>query len=748
MEVQMSLLTTLVVMTVVLTVKYEGAMKRISFVFGAAMAAIFALTSCNKEISNPDEIIKDGIPFEISAASADTKTSNNGLATNWVAGDALNLFHAVADSKTYISDGSFSIAEKDLDSKKFKGTLEDALEEGNYDWYALYPYNQYVSTPANTGTQGYVTVGGKSQTQEGNSSMAHLCRYVCPLYGVAKSVESSSTPGITMNHLTSIIEVNVTNNSGKDLTVTSVSFTGTENIVGTYYIDFTQTPVVYTSRGETYVSNMASLSVTGGEAITVGASAKFYIAIKPFTATSGNTLTVSVNGYKKVINLTKDVTFTAGLIKTINFNYDKKTVSLVYTLMEEDGAFEDGGSYVLAFKDGKDGSYYFINNAGTDNNLKKDEFTVTDGKLTNSDLSYVFVANEVSGGFTLKNSLNNYIYNSGENTSLDTNNETPTTWVASYLQASKSYKISNGSATGRYISYSSTTAIKAYANSNYKDQISDKTTLAQYAGAISVFKYIDPTVPKLSVTPTSKTWASEETDAAVFTVTTNTEGEKDWSVSPETLDWATIAVDKNAGTITVTPKDENTTGNAREETLTVTHSAGGLSETITLTQKAEGAGEAVVKTYRHVFTAKPSTGDNVTLSGVSWNIQAKNLNGYNSANYAGVQFGTSGKNGQITLTSPSAWSYTADGVTVTKIKEVRLWLNLGGTSVTPSVKIGDQAANSDGKTVTKNSNAGSDWTKTTKVTFTPATGYDTGVIVIDVTSVKAGYICAIEIDAE
>lgn len=323
MKVKMSLLATWVVMTVVLTVKYEGAMKRISFVFGAAMAAIFALTSCNKEISNPDEIIKDGIPFEISAASADTKTSNNGLATNWVAGDALNLFHAEAGSTTYISDGSFSIAEEDLDSKKFKGTLASPLEEGNYDWYAFYPYSSYNKTPAGSSQSdfGFTTIGGTSQTQTGNNSTAHLCGKVCPLYGVAKSVASSATPGITMNHLTSIIEVNVTNNSGEDLSVSSVSFTGTEDIVGTYYINFTQTPVVYTSRGETYVSNTASLSVTGGETIAVGASAKFYIAIKPFTVSSG-VLKVAVNGYEKEITISNKTVFTAGKIKTINFNYN------------------------------------------------------------------------------------------------------------------------------------------------------------------------------------------------------------------------------------------------------------------------------------------------------------------------------------------------------------------------------------------------------------------------------------------
>ena len=112
----------------------------------------------------------------------------------------------------------------------------------------------------------------------------------------------------------------------------------------------------------------------------------------------------------------------------------------------------------------------------------------------------------------------------------------------------------------------------------------------------------DPTVPKLSVTPTSKTWASDETDAAVFTVTTNAEGVKDWSVSPTTLDWATIAVDKTAGTITVTPNDANTAKTAREATLTVTHAAAStLSETITLTQKAAGASAKVEKTATITF---------------------------------------------------------------------------------------------------------------------------------------------------
>lgn len=174
-----------------------------------------------------------------------------------------------------------------------------------------------------------------------------------------------------------------------------------------------------------------------------------------------------------------------------------------------------------------------------------------------------------------------------------------------------------------------------------------------------------------------------------------------------------------------------TTGNRRIQKIAVTYLDLGGEETETIT-------------YQHIFTSKPNTGNNVALSGVSWNITATNLGAYNSANYAGVQIGTSSKDGSITLTSSSAWAYQG----ATKITEVRLWLNRGGTSVTPTVTIGGKSATSDGTVVEKNSSAGSDYTKATMVTFTPASDGDTGVVVINVTTVKAGYICAIEIDAE
>lgn len=151
---------------------------------------------------------------------------------------------------------------------------------------------------------------------------------------------------------------------------------------------------------------------------------------------------------------------------------------------------------------------------------------------------------------------------------------------------------------------------------------------------------------------------------------------------------------------------------------------------------------AGITTYQHVFTTKPTVGDGKTLTDVDWNIKATNLNGFQKS-YAGVQIGAKKANGKIILTSPSAWTYKGG----TKITEVRLWLNLGGTSVTPTVTIGGKVATSTGKVV-KNTSANSDWTKTSKVTFTPAVDGESGVIEISVSSVKAGYICALEIDTK
>ena len=311
------------------------------------MCLALTLTNCQKaqiEEVNPSPEAN----FELFASpavttdAAITRTTNDGLATKWATGDQINIFHAPAGSTTYTNDKAFTL--KDAATGSFSGTV-GALDGESYDWYAFYPYTSQITTPANT-SAGWVVVGGKTpqaQIQNGNNSRTHLSGGACPLFGIAKAVESSAVPSIEMNHLTSIIKVQVTNNSSEDLKVENVSFTGAEDIVGTYYINFAASPVAYKSSGNAYVSSTASLTVSNGEALANGSSADFYIAFKPFTAKTGSTLKLAVNGYEKTLTLKNDITFTAGHIKPLNFNFDKKVLDCVTLPWSIDGT---GGSSV------------------------------------------------------------------------------------------------------------------------------------------------------------------------------------------------------------------------------------------------------------------------------------------------------------------------------------------------------------------------------------------------------------------
>ena len=298
-------------------------MKRFFSYIGASLVAIAALSSCSKEIDNPSNEASNGIQFAITASSVDTKTSIDGFKTSWVANDKLDITHAIAGSTTYITDGSFSISEANLATNKFNGTLKSNLEEGSsYDWYALYPYNG----------KNYTYIGhSKGAIQNGNNSTAHLCGTLCPLYGVAKNVNSSDPVSFDMQHLAAVVEITVTNETDADLTVKNITFASSdENIVGSYIIDFKGDNVTYAASGEQYVSKVATLNVTNGDAIAKNGNAKFYIPIKPHIAEAGSKIVINVNGYEKEIPLTKDVTFKAGTVKKIGFKCDRVSTSATF----------------------------------------------------------------------------------------------------------------------------------------------------------------------------------------------------------------------------------------------------------------------------------------------------------------------------------------------------------------------------------------------------------------------------------
>ena len=302
-------------------------MKKYIFSLGLIAAAL-TLFSCEREALAPKEepvVVPESVPFEI-VANVDTKTTaaldGSNVVVSWAEGDAVNVFHAVAGSTDYSSNDMFTY----VSENNFSGSLAGgALTEEAYDWYVLYPYNSYKTTPT-TGTKGYMAIGSSGatipQVQNGNGSVAHLSGAFFPLYGKALAVPAADKPVISLKQSLSVLKVHVTNKNDDPLTVTSVSFKAPTDIVGTYYIGFTGDSPVFTASGASFVSDTAILEVVGGSELAKDESADFYIGIKPFSASTG-TLTLAVNGYEKSFELTSQVDFLEGKKKTLNFKYDK-----------------------------------------------------------------------------------------------------------------------------------------------------------------------------------------------------------------------------------------------------------------------------------------------------------------------------------------------------------------------------------------------------------------------------------------
>lgn len=132
--------------------------------------------------------------------------------------------------------------------------------------------------------------------------------------------------------------------------------------------------------------------------------------------------------------------------------------------------------------------------------------------------------------------------------------------------------------------------------------ISPNTTTSTRKGSVTIkYAHVSKTVSitqeanTLSVDQNTKTWASDATDEFVIKVEVNNGAS--WTVSPESLDWATVSVDNAAGTIKVKPNGENKSGAAYEGKLTVTHDqATSLYETISLKQLQAGAALAETAT--------------------------------------------------------------------------------------------------------------------------------------------------------
>ncbi len=308
-------------------------MRRITILCMALAMSAFAFNNCaypdwepepskggSGDGDGPGLVIPTVTDFSIVASIAQTKSevSDEG-ALVWSEGDLINVFHGVAGEAKLVSDGVVFYDAKSEGQNDFSGKLGEDLKKGyTYDWYIFYPYNEEFSILNNTAATIIGSKADKAQIQEGYGDKGHVSGSFMPLYGTATGVEQGKTPSAELHHLASVVELNIASCMPTPVEITEVKITAGEAIVGEFTFDFvkgTLTPVEGTS------SNSAVLTVNNATSIENGQSEKFYLLVKPFTASAKDGLTITVNGAEKQISLKEDLVFAPGKITSIDYTY-------------------------------------------------------------------------------------------------------------------------------------------------------------------------------------------------------------------------------------------------------------------------------------------------------------------------------------------------------------------------------------------------------------------------------------------
>lgn len=286
-------------------------MKNLFLSAGIIAASAFALASCSQELApaTPDQ--GKPVTYTLNVATPETKTTvGDDWTVAWASGDAITaVVNSTAATFNYSSGNAFT-------------TTDDLTLGESNNWYLLYPSsNKFVSVNGGyaygTTSNYWFNIPSQTNTQSAVGSKSHLGGQ--PLYGVGTSTGTGAAT-VQMNHLVSVIRINVTNSSSVAINVTKVKVANDADALmsGTYWMNFTDGTTE--SSGETYTHPYSELSVSNGT-IAKNGSGDFYVPVHPFSLASGDkvtvTLTFSDNStatFEKAVSSAVD--FTAGHIKT------------------------------------------------------------------------------------------------------------------------------------------------------------------------------------------------------------------------------------------------------------------------------------------------------------------------------------------------------------------------------------------------------------------------------------------------
>lgn len=564
-------------------------MKRIIKSLAFAAVSALAFISCSRE-QNP--ISKDnGIHFTIRTSENPQVKSfidnnlNGTYTPKWSKGDELAMFVGTIDGNTKKATGILTNTKEEDLTATFDGTVTGLPEKGTFKSFA--PASAFAETCYNSGNVG-VTL--KDVQNPSSLTIDEACDIL-----VAKETSYTADAAgevaiddLFFKRMFSVVKVALKGPASLNgEKVSKFSLTAPEGTVltGRAAIDLTTATIDKWNIDNNSVTATyeADAPVFGGAS---GLENAVWLVVNPCTVASGAKVVFTGETanytFSKEVTLSKALTFPASQLAVINLtlaeeNCTKKVAGNAYVL-HEDELIE--GDYLVVYE-GK-----AMKASVASKRLAYSDVTVNNNTIANSDESIVWHISQSGNYWTIENN-NKYAASTGTKNQaqlLDKGSDDKSLWTVTKTAKASTFEFVNKA--------NSTTKVNANLRNNGNYGFACYATST--GGPLSLYRLsgpIDNTFPTLSVDQTSKVWAADATDAFVVKVTVNSEG-GDWTVTPETLSWATIAVDKAAGTITVTPNRANETETDNEATLTITHASdASLTKEISLNQNGVGSAE-------------------------------------------------------------------------------------------------------------------------------------------------------------
>ncbi len=526
----------------------------------AAFATIFA--GCQvSDLDENDNNALSGEVFRIQASIPETKTTfTPPYKVNWDDDDALSVI--VKDGGQYSSHMFTKSESGDNVFECTDFTPSATIEEYN----VFYPYNKYYDKIDEEGYgSSYITFGsqsGASQEQQGIDSGTHID---APMYG--KISGSPESPSVSMKHAATLFEIKVTNSSDKDITISRVSMTNSENknLVGTFFINPEDGSLK--SSGETYVSPTANLSVSDG-ILESGRTGSFYITTVPFELNAASSITISVvaNGKENTFEKTMSgsTAFEAGKIN--HTSVEIKTAEEVETL---------DGAYLIASNDEAKG-WVIMTSTLNGKYFDPEQTSVTKTDVTCADFydiqdidSHVWNISTFGNGYSIQSAATSEYFDiTGEKEVAYS--DTPATLNI----------LDNGDGT---VTISGSNS--SFGNLRYNSLSPRFTTYKSGQEPVVLIPWEADQTPSISVTMDAKTVAYDATSVEFEYSTKNIEDDIQVAEYSDE-DNIVSAVDAADGVVTVTlvPNTENT-----EKTAVITLSYPGAEPVnLTITQNAYG----------------------------------------------------------------------------------------------------------------------------------------------------------------